>query len=106
MTPAKTQTTATAHGGKRQQEVTSAGEEALRAEIARLKADNERLAKTKSGGTISFRVSEKGALSAYGLGRFPVTLYREQWTRLLAEKDRLLAFVEANSAALKLKDRS
>ena len=57
----------------------------LKAEIERLKAENANL-KTKKGasGTMSMKVSEKGALSVYGLGRFPVTLYKEQWNKLLA----------------------
>ena len=55
------------------------------------------------GGSISFKVSEKGAVSVYGLGRFPVTLYFEQWTKLLSNVDRLKAFIEANRSKLKIK---
>jgi hypothetical protein len=50
------------------------------AELERLRAENERLKKAASRGG-SIRVSEKGGVSIYGLGRFPVTLYKEQWTR-------------------------
>jgi hypothetical protein len=76
----------------------------LLAEIARLKAENEamRAAKAKAG-TLAVRVSAKGAVSVYGLGRFPVTLYQEQWGRLLAHGDEIKAFVKAHSAELKLK---
>ena len=55
------------------------------------------------GSSISFKVSEKGAVSVYGLGRFPVTLYVEQWTTLLSNVDRLKAFIEANRSKLKTK---
>ena len=55
------------------------------------------------GASISFKVSEKGAVSVYGLGRFPVTLYFEQWTKLLSNVDRLKAFIEANRSKLKTK---
>jgi hypothetical protein len=59
---------------------------------------------TKSS-TLSFKVSEKGAVSVYGLGRFPVTLYFEQWHKLLAHIDELRAFLEANKSKLKLKEQ-
>ena len=70
----------------------------MAARIAELEG---RLAK---GGSISFKVSEKGAVSVYGLGRFPVTLYFEQWTRLLDQADNLRAFLEENKSKLKLKE--
>ncbi len=54
-------------------------------------------------GTLDFRVSEKGAVSVYGLGRFPVTLYYEQWTRLLEVAPQLREFMEENKGRLKLK---
>jgi hypothetical protein len=57
-----------------------------------------------TSGTLSFKVSEKGAVSVYGLGRFPVTLYFEQWHKLLAQADELRTFLEANKAKLKLKE--
>ena len=71
--------------------------EQMAARIAELEG---RLAK---GGSISFKVSEKGAVSVYGLGRFPVTLYLEQWTKLLSNADDLKAFIEANRSKLKTK---
>ena len=52
---------------------------------------------------LTMKVSEKGALSVYGLGRFPVTLYRGQWERLLAAAPQIEAFVTANSALLAVK---
>ena len=55
-------------------------------------------------GSLEFRVSEKGGVSVYGLGRFPVTLYFEQWTRLLDQADNLRAFLEENKSKLKLKE--
>jgi hypothetical protein len=71
--------------------------EQMAARIAELEG---RLAK---GGSISFKVSEKGAVSVYGLGRFPVTLYLEQWNKLLSNVDELKAFIEANKSKLKTK---
>jgi hypothetical protein len=58
----------------------------------------------KRSGTVDFRVSEKGGVSVYGLGRFPVTLYYEQWTRLLDRTDDLKAFLEENKDKLKRKE--
>ena len=78
-------------------------EEDLKAEIERLRAENESL-KKPARGQLSLRVSEKGALSVYGLGRFPVTLYREQWEKLLAMNDQLRSFIADNDAALKKKE--
>ena len=75
----------------------------LRAEIERLKAENEAL-KTPTRGQISFKVSEKGAVSVYGLGRFPVTLYKEQWEKLLAAGEQIKAFVAQNDHLLKKKE--
>ncbi|HLH37893.1 MAG TPA: hypothetical protein VKX39_01995 [Bryobacteraceae bacterium] len=74
----------------------------LQAEIERLRAENEKLKKPSRGQT-SLRVSEKGALSVYGLGRFPVTLYREQWEKLLGMAEEIRAFIRENDAALKKK---
>ena len=73
--------------------------EELMARIAEL----EKQVGTKKTGRMEFRVSEKGGVSVYGLGRFPVTLYYEQWQRLLAEADNLRAFLEENKGKLKLK---
>lgn len=75
----------------------------LKEEIERLKAENEALKKPKSG-NLSLRVSEKGALSVYGLGRFPVTLYKEQWLKLLGIVDDIKAFIKDNDSRLKTKD--
>jgi len=80
-----------------------ATEEDLKAEIDRLKAENESLKRPARGQT-SLRVSEKGALSVYGLGRFPVTLYREQWEKLLALSDEIRAFIKQNDHLLKKKE--
>ena len=66
-------------------------DEDMKAELERLKAENERL-KSQRGRSVSLKVSEKGGVSVYGLGRFPVTLYKEQWTKLLAMADELRAF--------------
>jgi len=77
-------------------------DEQLKAEIERLRTENDALKKTSARG-LSLKVSEKGALSVYGLGRFPVTLYKEQWTKLLGMTDEIRAFMQANDAALKAK---
>ncbi|MFL5814177.1 MAG: hypothetical protein ACJ763_11420 [Bdellovibrionia bacterium] len=74
----------------------------LQAELERLRAENNALKKTSAKG-LSLKVSEKGALSVYGLGRFPVTLYKEQWMKLLGMADDIRAFIEANDAQLKTK---
>jgi hypothetical protein len=80
-----------------------ASEEELRAEIERLRAENESL-KKPARGQISLRVSEKGGLSVYGLGRFPVTLYREQWEKLLGIADEIRNFIRENDHLLKKKE--
>jgi hypothetical protein len=80
-------------------------EEELKAEIERLKAENEKL-KSPARGQISLKVSEKGGVSVYGLGRFPVTLYKEQWTKLLATGDQIKSFIEENDHKLKKKDQT
>jgi len=77
--------------------------EDLQAELERLRAENQALKKTSSRG-LSLRVSEKGGLSVYGLGRFPVTLYKEQWVKLLDMADDIRAFLKANEAQLKSKE--
>ncbi len=79
-------------------------EEELRAEIERLRAENEQLKKPVGRGQLSLRVSEKGALSVYGLGRFPVTLYREQWEKLLGMGDEIRRFIQDNDHLLKKKE--
>ena len=73
------------------------------AEIERLRAENERLKKNKHA-ALAMKVSEKGALSVYGMGRFPVTLYKEQWLRLLAMAEDIKAFIAANNDNLKSKE--
>ena len=78
-------------------------EDELKAEIERLRAENETL-KKPARGQISLKVSEKGALSVYGMGRFPVTLYREQWEKLLAMSDQIREFIVANDQSLKKKE--
>ena len=81
--------------------------EALQAEIERLKKENEALAAKRSGAhTLSVKASAKGAVSVYGLGRFPVTLYAEQWERLLANADKVKVFIEENRPSLATKDRA
>jgi hypothetical protein len=79
-------------------------EEELKAEIERLRAENETLKKPAARGQLSFKVSEKGALSVYGLGRFPVTLYREQWEKLLGISDQIRQFIAENDHLLKKKE--
>jgi hypothetical protein len=76
----------------------------LQAEIERLRAENENLKKPAGRGQMSLKVSEKGALSVYGLGRFPVTLYREQWEKLLGMSDQIKQFIQENDQALKKKE--
>jgi hypothetical protein len=77
-------------------------ESELKTEIDRLRAENERL-KKQGGSALRFKVSEKGGLSVYGLGRFPVTLYKEQWLRLLGAAEEIRGFLQDNDAALKTK---
>ncbi len=74
-------------------------------ELARLRAENEKLKQgSKAAGGLTFKVSEKGAVSIYGLGRFPVTLYQEQWDKLLGQIDALKNFIDANRSSLKKKE--
>lgn len=80
-----------------------ASQEAMQAELERLRAENESLKKRSEKG-LSLKVSQKGAVSVYGLGRFPVTLYKEQWARLLDMADEIRAFIQENDAQLKAKD--
>jgi len=68
-------------------------------------AELEKQTTGRRSGALEFRVSEKGGVSVYGLGRFPVTLYYEQWTRLLDQADNLRKFLEENKSKLKLKDQ-
>lgn len=74
----------------------------LKAELEKLRAENAALKKTAST-ALHMKVSEKGALSVYGLGRFPVTLYKEQWQRLLDLADEIKTFIQNNDDQLKSK---
>jgi hypothetical protein len=79
--------------------------EDLKSEVERLRAENEALKTKNTGrGTLSMKVSEKGALSVYGMGRFPVTLYKEQWIKLLSIADEIKKFVADNDSKLKTKE--
>jgi hypothetical protein len=78
-------------------------EDDLKDEIARLRAENERLRRARATG-LRLRVSEKGAVSVYGLGRFPVTLYKEQWLRLLDDASEIRNFIQENESELKTKE--
>jgi hypothetical protein len=80
-------------------------DEELKAEIERLRSENARL-KLKSRGSLSLKVSEKGGVSVYGLGRFPVTLYKGQWLKLLDSVEEIRAFISDNEAILRLKDKN
>ena len=75
--------------------------EELKARVAEMEKQTTR----SRSGALEFRVSEKGGVSVYGLGRFPVTLYYEQWTRLLGQVEQLRIFLEENKSKLKLKEQ-
>jgi hypothetical protein len=75
----------------------------MKAELERLRTENAQL-KTKEKSAISLKVSDKGAVSLYGMGRFPVTLYKEQWLRVLASAPQIEAFIRENEAKLKTKE--
>jgi hypothetical protein len=77
-------------------------EEDMRAELERLRSENAALKKSSSKG-VSMKVSEKGGLSVYGLGRFPITLYKEQWTKLLDLSEEIRAFIKSHDSELKTK---
>ena len=72
--------------------------------LDRLRAENDTLKKGPKKGSLSLKVSEKGAVSVYGMGRFPVTLYKEQWLKLLNMSDDIRAFIAENETRLKAKD--
>jgi hypothetical protein len=78
-------------------------DEDMKAELERLRNENAAL-KKGGAGNVRMKVSEKGALSVYGMGRFPVTLYKEQWLKLLDMSADIRAFIAANEAQLKAKD--
>lgn len=75
--------------------------EELKAKLSQLEKEVE---SKKRSGDLSFKIGEKGGLSVYGLGRFPVTLYYEQWNRLLGAAADIKAFLEDNKSKLKLKE--
>jgi hypothetical protein len=78
-------------------------EESIEEKVARLEAENQAL-KGRRAGNLSLKVSEKGGVSVYGLGRFPVTLYKEQWLKLLAFADEIKSFIKDNDHQLKAKE--
>ena len=78
-------------------------DEDLKSELERLRAENERLKGQRARG-VSLKVSEKGGVSVYGMGRFPITLYKEQWLKLLDMADEIRAFIRENESSLKTKD--
>ena len=78
-------------------------DEDLKAEIERLRAENDKL-KSKGVRGLSLKVSEKGGVSLYVVGRFPVTLYKEQWRKILEMAPEIEAFIQANEGALKAKE--
>lgn len=76
----------------------------MKEELERLRRENQELKQAKPrGGTLSLKVSQKGAVSLYGMGRFPVTLYKEQWLKLLNFKEEIEKFIAANDSSLKAK---
>jgi hypothetical protein len=78
-------------------------EDQMRAELERLRAENAQLKNKKRDG-LSLKVSDKGAVSLYGMGRFPVTLYKEQWLRILAAAPEIEKFIQENDSKLKTKE--
>ena len=78
-------------------------DEEMKAELERLRQENASLKKGAAKG-VSMKVSEKGGLSVYGMGRFPVTLYKEQWLKLLDLAEEIRAFIAAHEGELKSKD--
>ena len=77
-------------------------EDDMKKELERLRSENAALKKGAATG-ISMKVSEKGGLSVYGMGRFPITLYKEQWLKLLDMTEEIRAFIAANEGTLKAK---
>ena len=80
-------------------------DEEIKAELEQLRQENAALKKGATAG-IRMKVSEKGAVSIYGMGRFPVTLYKEQWLKLLDMSDDIRAFITANETQLKTKHQN
>ena len=77
-------------------------DEEMKAELERLRKENAALKQGAATG-ITMKVSEKGGLSVYGMGRFPITLYKEQWIKLLDMSDAIRSFIAANDSVLKTK---
>ena len=81
-------------------------EESSEEKLARLEAENKALKdqiEQRKPGQLRLKISEKGGLSVYGLGRFPVTLYKEQWKRLLEHAEEIKTFLDQNEQQLKTK---
>lgn len=76
----------------------------LKSALARIKELESQVAKAKTKKDLSLKVSQKGAVSLYGMGRFPVTLYASQWEQLLGEAEKIKEFLEANKSSLKSKE--
>ncbi len=89
---------------KKKKSVRDDDEEDASAELARLRAENAELKANTGDKPFSLKVSPKGAVSVYGMGRFPTTLYPEQWQRILGKKKTILAFIEENKSQLKFKN--
>ena len=88
--------------------MTEDNSESMNAELEKLRRENEELRAKAVVQTrpLSMKVSEKGALSVYGMGRFPVTLYKEQWLKLLGISDDIRKFIKENDSVLKAKDHN
>src|SRR5205823_14482074 len=80
-------------------------ESEMEAELERLRAENAKL-KSKEKGGLTLKVSEKGGVSLYGMGRFPVTPYKEQWLRILSSAPEIEAFIRENDSKLKRRSRA
>jgi hypothetical protein len=79
-------------------------DDVLQVELERLRAENEAL-KGRAAKGMTLKVSEKGALSVYGLGRFPVTLYKEQWEKVLTMAEEIRTFIAEHESELKTKEQ-
>jgi ribonucleotide reductase alpha subunit len=77
----------------------------MKEELERLRAENQEL-KKRSEREITLKVSQKGGVSLYGLGRFPVTLYKEQWLKIVDMVDDIKSFIDENESKLKTKDKA
>ena len=88
--------------------MTEDNSQSMNAELEKLRRENEELRAKAVAQTrpLSMKVSEKGALSVYGMGRFPVTLYKEQWLKLLGISDDIRKFIKENDSVLKAKDHN